>query len=281
MHDLEPQSRRDWQVVAAATVGRPVCFADELADGGAGPELIVIPPGSFEMGSPQTEPGRGPEEGPVRYLRLRRAYALGRCAVTADDFARYARASGWRPRAELIRTQGRQPMINLRPREVTAYLAWLSTETGEYYRLPTEGEWEYAARAGSRTPFAFGEQVDCRQVCFNPAFPYPPGTRRWHVAGCASAARLRETGSLPANLWGLHEMHGNIWELTASPWSEDHTGAEPDGHAHPPPGSSTRWVTRGGSWFDPAVLARSAARRPRLADELDTNLGFRVLRELA
>lgn len=278
MHELDARARCARQKAAAVAAGVPVCFADTLADGGEGPALVVIPPGHFEMGSPEDEPGREPVEGPLRYVRLKHAFALGRCTVTADAFGHYARESGWRPRPDLIQSLGLQPMINLRPREAQAYVDWLSWQTGYRYRLPTEAEWEYAARAGTRTPFAFGKSVDCSQVSYNPAFPYPPGVRR--PAGCLPWARLREAGSLPANLWGLHEMHGNVWEMTLSPWCDDLGDVDSDGHAHPSSGAPSRLTTRGGSWFDPAALARSAVRRPRLADELDTNLGLRILREL-
>ena len=280
--ELDTPSLQALQRQAAAAVGLPVVFRDRLDDGSEGPQLCVIPAGSFEMGSPPEEFGHRPEEGPVHYVALRRAFALGRFTITADEFAAFQRDSDHRFRSDLIVARGRHPVMNIRIADAKRYCAWLSERTGQVYRLPTEAEWEYACRAGTSTPFHFGDSVTCREVHFNATFPYIEARekRRWFLPRCVPLPTALEVGSKPPNAWGLHEMHGNVWEFTQNPWTTSHLGAHRDGSA----GSSRYrdWiVVKGGSWFDAAVLARSAARRPRLRDEMDVNLGFRVLRELS
>ena len=281
VHDLSAQALSALQRKSAERLKVPVLFQDAMARGGQGPEMVVMPPGTFEMGSPETEFGHRPEEGPVHYVCIQRPYAIGRYTITAEEFERFREATGWYLRPELIWARGRFPVINIRLSDATRYAQWLSAETGQRYRLPTEAEWEYACRAGTLTPFHYGESVSCRDVHFNPTFPYEEARqrRRWFMPRCLPLSSALEVGSKPANAWGLHEMHGNVWEFTANPWTSSHIHACRDGSINADVRSD--WVVvKGGSWFDPAVLARSAARRPRLRDELDTNLGMRLVREL-
>lgn len=281
VEDLDARERLALQHAAAAAAGLPVRFEDRLRDGSPGPALIVVPAGLFHMGSPPEEFGRRAEEGPQQLMFVSRPFAIGRYTVTAEQFERFVRASGWRWRSDLIRAQGAHPVMNIRLREAMEFAAWLSEETGEHYRLPTEAEWEYAARAGSTTAFHFGDTASCREVHFNPSFPYEEArqNRKWFLPRCMPSSGAMEVGSKPPNLWGLHEVHGNVWEFTLSRWTESHVGVDRDAAL----GTlrKRKWITvRGGSYFDSALLARSAARRPRVWDELDVNLGFRLLREL-
>lgn len=280
--DLSAEERVRLQSQTAQALGLPTHFRDRLRDGGEGPEMVVIPPGMFEMGSPRTEFGHRPEEAPQVYVCIQRPLAFGRYVVTAEEWAVFQRDTGWRFRSDLIRAEGRHPVINIRIDEARRYCRWLSKQTGRRYRLPTEAEWEYAARAGSTGPFCFGEHVSCREVHFNAAFPYQEARqgRRWFLPRCMPKPGAVEVGSKPPNLWGLHEVHGNVWEFTDNPWTDSHVHTLRDGSIDP--AIHSKWVVvKGGSWFDPAVLSRSAARRPRLRDELDVNLGFRLVRELA
>jgi formylglycine-generating enzyme required for sulfatase activity len=278
--------RSSEQVVAlqhatAAEFGVAPYFRDRLDDGSEGPELAVIPPGLFEMGSTPEEFGHGREEGPVHYVAIEQTFAIGRYAITAEEFERFRLETEWYLNPDLIWAEERAPVINIRVSDAELYAAWLSRRTGQTYRLPSEAEWEYAARAGTATPFHFGESVSCREVNFNPAFPYEEAKakRRWFLPRCLPMASALPVGSKPPNLWGLHEVHGNVWEFTSSPWTRSHANARRDGGITPD-GDGMRVVVKGGSWFDPAVLARSAARRPRLRDELDVNLGLRLVREI-
>ncbi len=279
--ELEPEARRALQREAARRAGLEVVFRDSLSGARRGPEMVVIPPGMFEMGSTAGEFGHRPEEAPQHYVTLRQGFAIGRYTVTAEEFARFQADTGWRPRSDLVWSRGRKPVINIRIADAKAYAAWLSGQTGRLYRLPTEAEWEYAARAGTRTPFHYGHSISCREAHFNPSFPYEEARqgRRWFLPRCAPVNSAFEVGGKPPNAWGLYDMHGNVWEFTQDPWTSSHFNARRDGKVEST--AHGDWiVVKGGSYFDPAVLARSAARRPRLRDELDVNLGLRLVREL-
>lgn len=273
--DLSEQQRLHLQWDNARQLGIHVAFHDRLRSGGDGPQMMVIPAGSFEMGSPAGEFGHRPEEGPQHYAHVTRPFALSRCTVTADEFARYERDTGWRWRSDLIVAEGELPVMNIRSGDAEHYCRWLSEQTGHRYRLPTEAEWEYACRAGSSTAFHYGESVTCREVHFNATLPYEEARRRrrFFLPRCVPLNSALPVGGRPPNIWGLHDMHGNMWEFTSTDWHDRHRPGHDSGRG--------KWiVVKGGSWFDAAVHARSAARRPRLRDELDVNLGLRVLREL-
>lgn len=256
-------------------------FSDALKGGGKGPELAIIPAGSFEMGSAASEYGHEATESPAHYVTIKKPFALGRCVVTAEEFDQFREATNWFLRPELLWNKGKKPVTNIRQVDAKLYLQWLSEETGHQYRLPTEAEWEYAARAGTTTAFHFGDTVSCKEVHFDAVQPYdePKQKRRWFMPRCLPLPVSIEVASKPANDWGLFEVHGNVWEYTCSPWTNSHINANRDGT--PSQLNHTRWyVTKGGSWFDAAAKARSAARMKRLYDEMDTNVGFRILREL-
>ncbi len=273
IHELTPADLRRLQTEAARAARLDPFFRDTLRSGGQGPELALIPAGRFLMGSSRDT---------VRFGELERCeavisrpYAIGRYTVTAEEFALYTRAAGLVWPDHLIRSEGRQPVINISSLDAQGYLDWLSDETGQRYRLPDEREWEYAARAGSPTDYCFGDRLGCGEA--NTASlmgARRSGWRGW-LPFCVPLHRVCEVGTYPANVWGLYEVHGNVWELTADAWQGP---LDPENSAAGDPG---RWiVTKGGSWFEGVRDARFAARRPRMVDEIDTNLGLRVLREL-
>ena len=169
-------------------------------------------------------------------------------------------------------------MINISSAQAQAYTAWLSAQTGHTYRLPSEAEWEYAARAGSGTAFCFGDRLTCGEANIHTVQAPASQVSGWRrfLPFCVPLNKGCPVGTYPANVWGLHEVHGNVWELTSDPWSGavDAYGT----HKGTPKG---KWiVTKGGSWFEGPDEARSAARKARLADEIDVNLGLRVVREI-
>ncbi len=279
--ELGLEGIRQLQANAAAEAGVETFFQDNLKSSGQGPALAVIPAGRFDMGSSADELGHRREEAPRHPTLIKYAFAIGIYPIMAEEFERFRQATEWYLRPELIWHKGRYPVINIRMQDVKYYLAWLSDETGQTYRLPTEAEWEFAARAGSVTPFYHGEDVSCREVHFNPFFPYKPlqNKQRWFMPRCFPSPKASEVGIRIPNAWGLHDMHGNVWEFTSSHWTSSHLNANRDGT--PSLSANPNWyVTKGGSWFDPATMARSAARKKRYLDEMDTNLGFRVVREL-
>lgn len=255
-------------------------FSDDLMIGGNGPELAVIPAGQYEMGSAYDEFGHVKEEYPQHYSNIVKPYAIGRFTVTADDFEKFRADTEWFVRPELLWSSGKEPVMNIRVSDCNLYLDWLCKQTRQHYRLPTEAEWEYATRAGTSTAFHFGDDITCKEVHFNALFPYNEAKekKRWYMPRCMPMPKAIEVGSKPANAWGLHEVHGNVWEFTDTPWQDSHINANRDGSSS---NHYSPWiVTKGGSWFDDAVWARSASRKKRLFDEMDTNLGFRVVREI-
>ena len=275
VHELTPAQLRGHQAEAASSLGIDPLFRDRLADGSPGPELVLIPPGVFDMGAGDEEPGFG--ELHRRHVTVDHPYALGRFCVTADEFERFSLATDFYWADHLVRTEGRQPVTNIDRAQAQAYLDWLSAETGQRYRLPTEAEWEYACRAGAAAPYCFGDELGCGEAntgSFRLEGRSSQGWRRF-LPFCAPVNQAIDVGCYPANLWGLHDMHGNVWEFTSDSW----VGPIDPLHAAKPGRDGVWFVTKGGSWFESAWQARSAARKPRRVNELDVNLGFRVLRE--
>jgi formylglycine-generating enzyme required for sulfatase activity len=273
VHDLTPAQLRALQENQASQRQLASQFRDTLKDGGSGPELALIPAGTYTQGNPDAVREFG--ELPPCEVTLDQPFALGRFCVTADEFQRYAEATGHFWPDHLVRTEGRQPVTNVSRADAAGYLAWLSEQSSHHYRLPSEAEWEYAARAGSASRYCFGNDLGCSEAntgSFQIVGRSVQGWRRF-LPFCAPMNQAVDVGLYPANLWGLHDMHGNVWEYTSDLWQGP---ADPNS-----PGKTGKWyVTKGGSWFESAWQSRSAARKPRWFDELDVNLGFRVLREV-
>jgi formylglycine-generating enzyme required for sulfatase activity len=268
----------DLQIQAAQALGLPdVHFRDRLPDGAAAPVLAVIPAGTFEYGAAPEE--AAPEqERPRRSALIERSFAIGVNPVTTEEFEAYARATGWQPREELLWLSGRMPAIDVRQTDARDYCAWLSRETGQHYRLPTEQEWEYACRAGAATAYPYGDRIGPDDAVYNlekDLDPTRPKCQR-PMADRFARCGAKQVGGLRPNRWGLRDMVGNVWEFTSSPWTRDHA-SQPE---RPAPGNPQAVVTKGGSWFDGPGDCRAASRCRRLENELDINLGFRVVREL-
>ena len=219
------------------------------------PELVAIPAGRFRMGCVSGSDDCGSDEWPVREVEVA-AFALGRYEVTFEEYDRFTEATGRQPLDDGGWGRGRQPVHVAHWTTALAYVDWLSKETGEQYRLPTESEWEYAARAGTTTAFSWGEDV---------------GRNRANCHGCGSRwddGRTAPVGSFDANAWGLHDVHGNVWEWATGPRGE---------------------ALRGGSWRNRPRDLRSANRStPYTWGKAgrnhyggwrgDRNIGFRVAR---
>nr|VFK34955.1 MAG: Formylglycine-generating enzyme, required for sulfatase activity, contains SUMF1/FGE domain [Candidatus Kentron sp. MB]VFK77064.1 MAG: Formylglycine-generating enzyme, required for sulfatase activity, contains SUMF1/FGE domain [Candidatus Kentron sp. MB] len=254
-------------------------FQDRLKDGALGPRMVVIPAGEFLMGSPLTEKDRDDDEGPQRSVRIAGPFALGVTEVTFADYNRFARASKRKLPNDRGWGRGQRPVINVSWRDAVAYAEWLSNQTGQRYRLPSEAEWEYAARAGSTTPFSTGKCITTDQANYN-------GNHDYAGCGAGTGVYRKETvpaGSLPANPWGLYEMHGNVWEWTADCWHSNYKGAPVDGRAWDGKngGSCSHRMLRGGSWdFEPRRL-RSAFRDWAYDPSYTRgDIGFRLARAL-
>lgn len=239
------------------------------------PEMIVLPAGEFQMGSPEDEAGRSRIEGPVHRVRIDYTLALGVYEVTfaewdacvADGGCRHKpRDPGW--------GRGRRPVINVSWDDATTqYIPWLSQKTGQTYRLLSEAEWEYAARAGTATAFATGRTMSSRDANFDGTSTYDGGEKGEY------RKRTLEVGSFAANAFGLHDMHGNVWEWVQDCYFESYDGAPADGTAAPEAPGCQR-VMRGGSWIDSPRVLRSAARGYVPPNTRFIYRGFRVVRKL-
>ncbi len=242
---------------------------DEFRDCDDCPEMVVVPAGSFMMGSPADEDDRRDTEGPQHTVTIPQNFAVGRFEVTFfewDAFCkRHARAEcGHHPSGRFGR--GRQPVLNISWDHAKAYVAWLSRTTGEAYRLLSEAEWEYAARAGTTTPFSTGNFLASLEANHR-------GLTRY----------LRSTavvGQSDVNGFGLFDMHGNVSEWVEDCWNDSYAGAPDDGSARMS-GDCTKHVLRGGSWKDEAKDLRSASRYGRWTVFMDELAGFRVARTLS
>nr|VFJ89634.1 MAG: Formylglycine-generating enzyme, required for sulfatase activity, contains SUMF1/FGE domain [Candidatus Kentron sp. H]VFJ96696.1 MAG: Formylglycine-generating enzyme, required for sulfatase activity, contains SUMF1/FGE domain [Candidatus Kentron sp. H]VFJ97617.1 MAG: Formylglycine-generating enzyme, required for sulfatase activity, contains SUMF1/FGE domain [Candidatus Kentron sp. H] len=241
-------------------------FYDTLSDGNRGPPMQWIPAGEFLMGSPKNEKGRESNEGPQHRVRIADAFALGTYPVTFTEYDRFCAATGRKKPGDSWGRE-RHPVINVSWQEAREYCAWLSRETGHRYRLASEVEWEYAARAGTRTRYWWGDE---------------PGANRANCDGCGSQWDGRQTspvGSFAANPFGLYDTAGNVWEWTLDCWHEEYRGAPTDGYPWEA-GDCSRRVIRGGAWSNSTVFLRSADRNGSIASGGDSSLGFRLARVL-
>ena len=244
------------------TLRRGTQFQDPLADGGWGPEMATVPAGAFRMGCDGGAQCRNAER-PLREVRLARPFALSAKEVTFAEYFRFAK-----PDAQAEKPWADRPAVHLSWKEAAAYAQWLSAQTGRRYRLPSEAEWEYAARAGSGAVYAWGDEVgEGRAHC-------------WRCTGPSNPLWTAPVGSFAANALGLCDMHGNAAEWTADCWSEDLLDNPADGTAFAPEDCRRR-VVRGGSYSQSAQALRSSARSARRAGRRHIDVGFRVARDLA
>jgi formylglycine-generating enzyme required for sulfatase activity len=228
------------------------------------PEMVEVPAGRFIMGSQDGDP----DEKPAHEVVIAKPLAVARFEITFAEWELCAADGGClknrRPDDEDW-GKAKRPVINVSWNDTREYLAWLTKKSGKTYRLLTESEWEYAARAGTSTKYAFGDQIDQQQARFS--------------NGKRGSGQTAEVGSFAANAWGLYDMHGNVWEWVEDCYVPNYLEAPADGSARAIPGCGSR-VLRGGSWdYDPQDL-RSAVRY-RLPPFYRINeTGFRVAREL-
>ncbi|AKS41645.1 SUMF1/EgtB/PvdO family nonheme iron enzyme [Wenzhouxiangella marina] len=287
-------------------------FNDTLESSSApGPDLVVVPAGSFMMGSPDSEADRFGNEGPRHRVTFERGFALGRTEVTVAQFEAFVNATGYRTDAERegqsriydprtgrmdskIRITWRNdyigeeaapdlPVVHVSWNDAQAYVRWLSEETGRNYRLPSEAEFEYALRAGSQSPYWWGEESpEDNTENLTGDGDSSPTNASWNVAfrrytdgfwGPAPVASLR------ANPFGLYDMGGNVMEWLGDCWHDSFVRAPDDGSAWVNPGCD-RHVIKGGAWSSTPAMARSAFRLSSADESTDMRVGFRVARDL-
>jgi len=249
-------------------------FSEDLGDG-VTLDIVKIPNGVFLRGSPEGEPGRGSNEAPQEQVSVGE-FSMGRFAVTREQWRQVALM----PKVKIdlneepsyFKDSWRQPVEQVSWDEAVEFCARLSKKTEVEYRLPSEGEWEYACRARTTTPFAFGATITPKVVNNNGSYPYgsaPQGEYRQKTV---------EVGSLGfANGFGLYDMHGNVWEWCEDVYHDSYSGAPTDGSAWTAGGDQTCRVLRGGSWSNYGKLCRSALRARSVPEAHRNFNGFRVV----
>lgn len=243
-------------------------------------EMVPIPGGIYRMGSPESEPGRSPDEGPQHWVKVR-PFWMGKCEVTWDELDIYRKEKAVEdpetndeilkkdanaitgptpPYVDETYGHGREghPALCMTHHLAMEYCRWLSSKTGKAYRLPTEAEWEWACRAGTETAYFFGDD------------PAKLGDYAWYNKNSAVVAgenpTTQEVGKKKPNAWGLHDMYGNVLEWCVDQYQKDYYGTFPAGQLAlfpvlMPTEKRFSHVARGGAWADEASRCRSAARR--------------------
>ncbi|GAB3627838.1 sulfatase [Pandoraea terrae] len=245
---------------AAASAGRS---SSEFRDCPACPVLISLPRGSFTMGSNVSDP----TEKPPHPVTIAQAFAIGKYEVTVEQWNACADAGGCQRIATNAANARNAPARDISWDDAQQYVAWLSKTSGKTYRLPTEAEWEYAARGGTTTLFWWGDQMrkgmaNCKD-CGDPwRFEAPD-----------------DVGSFAANPFGLHDVNGSVWEWVGDCWHNSYKNAPADGRAWNEPNCSMR-VIRGGSWREGASYMASSTRFKYNASVRQSQNGFRVVRDL-
>jgi formylglycine-generating enzyme required for sulfatase activity len=247
-------------------------------DCAACPEMAVVPAGSFMMGSPESEIGRGSNEGPQRKVTMP-SFAIGKHEVTFAQWDACAVEGGCahKPGDETW-GRGKRPAINIAWHDAMEFVAWLSRKTGKPYRLPTEAEWEYAARgitdaSEPHPPFSTGSTINYKQANYDANFVYADGKMGLY------RQKTVEVGSFRRNTFGLHDMHGNVWEWVQDCYRDSYRGAPTDGSAVSARDCSLR-ILRGGAWNYYPQLLRSAYRYATAPEVRLDMAGLRVARSL-
>ena len=268
--------------------------------------MVVVPAGSFTMGSPKVEPGRYEDEGPQHDVRIAKPFAVGEFQVTVDEFKAFVAATAydagstcyawngksWEPQSGRswrdpgFAQTGAHPAACLNWDDAQAYAKWLSSKTGRAYRLPSEAEWEYAARGqtqpGSYPRYFFGDsEADfCKygNGADQTAQKQVPGAKDWTVLPCSDGyAYTSPVGSFRPNAFGLFDMHGNVWQWVEDCYHDTFVGAPTNGKAWTDGKCETR-VLRGGSWnINPRSL-RAAGRSRYGPGSRSHGVGFRLAR---
>ena len=281
-HAREARHRAEGRIRVAAPIARPAglkwflpgagrteCFKDaEIA-----PEMVVVPAGEFWMGS---KDGEGNEdERPRHKVTIAEPFAVGRYAVTFDewDAARAAGGVSHNPSGQ-VRRRGRRPVVDINWDDARAYIKWLSSETGQPYRLLSEAEWEYCCRAGTETQFWWGDKISRELANYDGNYTFRKGAEGGYSQKLLPVNRFRP------NPWGLYQVHGNVWEWCADCWHGNYHDAPADGSAWTA-GDGNYRVLRGGSWGGGADTLRPARRIVNSRDDRFQDVGMRVARTLS
>jgi len=271
----------------AASPAPTVAAAKSFKDCDDCPMMVELPyEKSFMAGAPDTEKDREPYDGPQRSVTIAYPLAMGKFEVTHGEWEACRKDKGCThaPRQECridlgctpkptdSQDRSKMPVTDVSWNDAQAYVRWLSAKTGKTYRLPTEAEWEYAARGGATTRYSWGEAITRAHanygmdVCCG---PHISGEDKWDLSA--------PVGSFPANGFGLHDLAGNAWEWVDDCWDENPSTGPVDGSARQMPGCRVR-IMRGGSWASLPQRLRSAFRQGTGGNDRGPSHGFRVAR---
>jgi formylglycine-generating enzyme required for sulfatase activity len=246
-------------------------FTEQLGNGVV-LEMIKVPAGQFWMGSPDNEAERSNHEGPQHWVSVSE-FRMGKYPVTQAQWSQVAALpkveQDLKPFPSHFKGD-KLPVEQVNWYEAVEFCQRLSQKTGRNYRLPSEAEWEYACRAGTTTPFYFGETLSIDQANYNGDYTYGNGPKG------AYREKTTDVGSFPPNAFGLYDMHGNVWEWCADHWHDSYEDAPTDGSPWIEGGNSKLLAVRGGSWYYNLGLCRSAFRARYEPVNFDYTLGFRV-----
>jgi formylglycine-generating enzyme required for sulfatase activity len=274
-----------WEV--ARTIPHDAAFTpfsmirDKLASGQLGPEMVIIPAGEFLMGSIASETSLSEDDrafknevspgGNKRKMRIADRFAIGRYPVTCDEYLSFIKAVGGETPDNKTLETGNYPVVNVSWNDAKKYIVWLCMETGETYRLPSEAEWEYSCRSGTDARRSWGDAWDTDKA-----------------NGDGSVGRTSPVDQYPPNMWGLHDMIGNVWEWCADVYVSEIEHLpdggvpydQPSANKDPKPVSVVR-IHRGGSFSSAPRLLRAANRSWDIPDVRGNNVGFRLVRQLS
>jgi formylglycine-generating enzyme required for sulfatase activity len=266
------RQERDWVFTVERRLGQTLQFVEALGDG-VSLEMVEIPAGRFVMGAPKREKDSGESERPQHEVRLEKFY-MGKYAVTQAQWRAVAAMPqvNWELEANPSRFKGdNRPVEQVSWYKAVEFCDRLSKHTGKTYRLPSEAEWEYACRAGTATPFHFGETIIPDLANYDGNYTYGAGPKGLY------REETTVVGSFPANAFGLCDMHGNVWEWCQDHWHDNYEGAPTDGSAWVTGDEGSNRILRGGSWLDCPWVCRSAYRYSTSPDYAVYNIGFRVI----
>jgi formylglycine-generating enzyme required for sulfatase activity len=256
--------------------GRAFVFREPLATD-VGLEMVAIPSGKFMMGSPESEHDRFPDESPEHEVTVP-PFFMGKYPVTQAQWQAIANTPTIERKLELnpsrFTKDNNLPVENVSWEQAVEFCARLSRETGRDYRLPTEAEWEYACRAGTKTPFHFGQTITGKLVNYDSGITYAQERK------VKREGKTTSVGTYPPNAFGLYDMHGNVWEWCEDHWHDNYEGAPTDGSAWISGGNDAGRVRRGGSWDSYPRDCRSATRDFITPGYRSDYFGFRVVCEI-
>lgn len=308
---MNETTRRSWTPAAAILVlsmASGACEANgfragtEFRDCDACPMMVVVEGGSFKMGSLEGEEGR--PEGPIHDVTIGQDFAVGKFEVTNGEFARFVEETGYTQEKNCVIWTGKwealpdsswrnpgygrapadsEPVGCMSWHDAKAYIAWLSRKAGKTYRLPSEAEWEYVARAGSSTRFPWGDDADdiCKRVNLFDESGRRASALSYVAAECDDGYPFTApAGSFAPNRFNLHDVIGNVWEWTEDCYVVPYPPGHADGSSVQVEGACERRSIRGGGWITTPSRQRPAFRGRDPADVVFVPFGFRVVRDL-